>query len=325
MLDNRSFLLHKSYFLIIILLLGPASRAQYVKSTGEAFNKPSVTREEWRSLIYQCKSKDSWPERRMCMDETTSLLPNVTGSQEVVDYFFKAKPYPGIRIRHPSCRKRSSRGGSNYGGDIIWKPIIPINVTNNNSKSCFWGNMPFGKSIEIILLAQNLGATHIIESGRMGGISLLHYAHFGFKLTSVELLPVDHVEESLRATHPEIQLLDGDGMTLVPKALSDIHEKDPSARVAIIIDGPKGQMAIKLARKVLKNAVLVILDDQGVKYDIGGPSCLSNSRRWRSIFPMRQDRAALLKPPNPPGVYRWDSNFYCKESDVATFILGGAA
>ena len=114
-------------------------------------------------------------------------------------------------------------------------------------------------------------------------------------------------------------------MTLVPKALSDIHEKDPSARVAIIIDGPKGQMAIKLARKVLKNAVLVILDDQGVKYDIGGPSCLSNSRRWRSIFPMRQDRAALLKPPNPPGVYRWDSNFYCKENDVATFILGGAA
>ena len=29
-----------------------------------------------------------------------------------------------------------------------------------------------------------LGATHIVESGRMGGMQLTHYHHFGFALVS---------------------------------------------------------------------------------------------------------------------------------------------
>jgi hypothetical protein len=85
---------------------------------------------------------------------------------------------------------------------------------------CFWGNMPFGKSIEIILLARAVGATHIVESGRMGGMSLTHYDHFNFSLSSVEFRPIQHVETSMRSLYPKMRLLNGDG-TFVVQSLSE--------------------------------------------------------------------------------------------------------
>ena len=66
------------------------------------------------------------------------------------------------------------------GNDMIWAP------RPGATSPCLWGNMPFGKSVAVVQLARTLKVTHIIESGRMGGMSLTHYSHFGFGLVSVE-------------------------------------------------------------------------------------------------------------------------------------------
>jgi hypothetical protein len=83
-------------------------------------------------------------------------------------------------------------------------------------------------------------------------------------------------------------------------------------------------MAQSLARKILGQTVLVVLDDQNVKYDLGGASSTSGSETWRKIFPMAGDRSALTRSPNPRQAFRWDAQHYFKEHDKATFILGGA-
>ena len=294
---------------------------------------PILTPAAWRTRMRECRQEREYLDKRRCMDSTAALLPTLPGSQEIIDYFFEAKPYPGVRIRTPACKSKAPRGGKIYQGDIVWRagepPAGDATTTTDgeddvNHLPCLWGNMPFGKSIEILLFARNLGITHFIESGRMGGLSLVHYAHFGYNLTSVELLPVPHVEASIRRLQPHTKILNGDGMKLVPEALSRILSDNPAAKVLVIIDGPKDRMAIDLARQILRRAVLVVLDDQAVKQNIGGPACTSASKTWRHRFPMHLDRAVLMKPPNPPKAYSWDARFYCRENDVATFVLGGA-
>eukprot|EP00310_Coccolithus_braarudii_P013137 CAMPEP_0183350346 /NCGR_PEP_ID=MMETSP0164_2-20130417/18442_1 /TAXON_ID=221442 /ORGANISM="Coccolithus pelagicus ssp braarudi, Strain PLY182g" /LENGTH=316 /DNA_ID=CAMNT_0025522245 /DNA_START=40 /DNA_END=990 /DNA_ORIENTATION=+ len=290
-----------------------------------------LTAEQWRLRMRSCSRRVDIEEQRWCMDHVMALMPHLPGSQAAIDYFFGAEPYPGIRIRTPACENRRYRGGEQYPADIIWTPANSTTASNqtaagsNGSRGlpCLWGNMPFSKSIEIILAARNLGVTHIIESGRMGGLSLVHYAHFGFNLTSIEMLPVAHVEASLRALQPHTTILNGDGMTLVPEALSRIRKDIPGAKVAVIIDGPKEAMAIALAKKLLHDTVLVVLDDQGVVENMGVPSCTSNSKSWRYHFPMNKDRMALKRPPNPPS-YARDARFYFRENDIATFLLGSA-
>eukprot|EP00966_Prymnesium_polylepis_P312302 7216415-Prymnesium_polylepis.1 len=77
--------------------------------------------------------------------------------------------------------------------------------------------MPFGKLAAIVELAFALNITHIVESGRMGGLSLLHYHHFGFQLVSIERNPLANVSKALQRAVPGIVLLDGDGTKLVPE------------------------------------------------------------------------------------------------------------
>ena len=62
--------------------------------------------------------------------------------------------------------------------------------------------------------------THIIEEGRYGGLSALMYALHGFKVTSVEFLPLDAATVALKAMAPTdnpIELIDGDGTQHVGK------------------------------------------------------------------------------------------------------------
>ena len=335
--QERRNLLRSLLVLGVLSLLAPtfecALLSDLAPADATAGSEPGqvVTQEKWRTMMRDCRKYAAFGEQRLCMDSTVALLPSMAGSQKVIDYFFKAEPYPGIRFRTKACKSRKPRGGRNYGGDIVWKgeKAVGANPENGTSSTddslpCLWGNMPFGKSIEIILLARNLGVTHIIESGRMGGMSLLHYDHFGFNLTSVELLPVEHVEASLHSLYPHIKLLDGDGMKLVPKALYDILANDPAARVLVIIDGPKDKMAQRLAEQILKRTALVVLDDQAVKRSLGGPATYSSGKMWRNLFPMSRDRSILMGPPNPPKEFQWDARFYCRDDDTSTFVLGGA-
>ena len=62
-----------------------------------------------------------------------------------------------------------------------------------------------------------LGVTHIIEQGRYGGLSAWLYSLHGFKVSSIELLPLSEVSEALRRRAPEVTLIDGDGRAEVQR------------------------------------------------------------------------------------------------------------
>ena len=183
---------------------------------------------------------------------------------DVLEYFYSASA--GIRLRLPACVHHEMRTDT---GDFLWYSAESMSkrhhvaTPEDTSRSpCFWGNMAFSKSIAIILIARLLNVTHIVESGRMGAISLTHYHHFGFNLTSVEFKPLEHVQLDLERHFPAIRLLNGDGSALVPQAIDEILVSDPAARVMAIIDGPKGQAAVRLAQKVSSKTVAMVLDDQ---------------------------------------------------------------
>ena len=153
----------------------------------------------------------------------------------------------------------------------------------------------------------------------MGGLSLLHYHNLGFHhLTSIELNPsiAPRVSDTLRAMIPDLTLLDGDGMELVPRAVSDIQQRDPVARIACILDGPKGQLAVDLAKQLAASSALIVLDDQQYTSGwthAGGLRFHTNSRLWRAALPMEREADLLVD--------RWTRHYFA-EKDVLTILFG---
>ena len=146
-------------------------------------------------------------------------------------------------------------GDGPIGGDAASGSTFSGPAASSLESACLWGNMPFGKSAAIISLALALNVTHIVESGRMGGLSLLHYHQFGFELVSIESNPIPEVSAALRQLVPGITLLDGDGTKLVPQAVQQLARRRysyGSARIAVVIDGPKGRPALKLAKTMAR-------------------------------------------------------------------------
>ena len=123
---------------------------------------------------------------------------------------------------------------------------------------CLFGDMRPGKLLAVIAACRRLGITHIIEEGRYGGLSAYVYALHGFKVTSIELLPIDYVADALRSSMPSIRQVTGDGSQLIPKL---VRRADTKERIAVIFDGEKRQAAYKTYMKVAKRAHLVIFDD----------------------------------------------------------------
>ena len=70
--------------------------------------------------------------------------------------------------------------------------------------TCLFGDMRPGKLLAVIAACRRIGITHIIEEGRYGGLSTLVYALHGFKVTSVEMLPIDFVAQSLKRMGPYV-------------------------------------------------------------------------------------------------------------------------
>jgi len=80
----------------------------------------------------------------------------------------------------------------------------------------------------------------------------------GFKVTSVELLPIDFVASSLRNAVPTMRLMTGDGSQLVPQLVRDA---DPTERVAVIFDGEKRHKAYATYKQVASRVHLAVFDD----------------------------------------------------------------
>lgn len=225
-----------------------------------------------------------------CVERAVLPLLTLPSNADVLEYFYGAPA--GLRFRLPGCVSHAVHRST---GDFIWWPardkqgaLRPSNATN---APCFWGNMVYSKTIAIVLLARLLNVTHIVESGRMGGISLTHYHAFGFNLTSIELRPLEHVQDDLQNHLPAARLLSGDGGELMPSAISEIRASAPAARVMAIIDGPKGSAALRLAQRVASEAALVVVDDMDARHAWGerGLAFYTLSDLWLAALPRERD------------------------------------
>jgi len=258
------------------------------------------------------------------MDGVAAAAARSPFGQEVASYFYDAKPDAGVRFRSQACIKGYKRK-TNFRRDIEWWENSSVGVR------CLWCNMAFSKIIEIILLARVMGATHIVESGRMGGMQLTHYHHFGFALVSVEMFPVGLVQRSLPLEIPGIVLMNGDGSELLPQAIANIRRTSPRSRIVAIIDGPKGNAARSLALKLVNETTMVVIDDfpshpselsKQQQYRDAWPYATTSTlnQQWSKEFPISRDRAALAAS----GEFSFDVKAYMSDaSDTGSMLLLG--
>ena len=158
---------------------------------------------------------------------------------------------------------------------------------------CLFGDMRPAKLLAIISACRALGVTHIIEQGRYGGLSAWMYALHGFKVTSVELLPLKEVSAALAALAPSVRLVDADGR----KAVIDLVNAAPAGEVlAVIFDGEKRQTAYETFGFVKSKIALAAFDDTNL--DDGA-------------FPR------LLKEHGEESWHTWDCAFMRRHSDAA--------
>lgn len=113
---------------------------------------------------------------------------------------------------------------------------------------------------------ERLGVDVVIESGRCRGQSTLilarYFAGSRTRIISVELErgPDAEFAERRLAPFPHVELLYGDGTRVIPERLRAM----PDARVAILLDGPKGMPAVRFLDAVLpehENVVAAFLHD----------------------------------------------------------------
>jgi hypothetical protein len=277
-------------------------------------------RRHWLASLDDCKV-GAHPEQCRCFARHALQLLPWPDNAEVFNYFYNASLTSRFRTVACNPSSRHLRGNGN-SWDQLYEP------REGGSPDCLWSNMPFGKSIAIILLARALRVDHIIESGRMGGLSLIHYDRFGFGLTSIEFAPLPAVSAALRRRIPSITLRDGDGSLLVPSSVDSLLRRAPGTRIAVIIDGPKGRAARAIARQVAPRVAMIVLDDQNVAgADDGRPpkddhhvaspelgaALITSDRIWRAAFPMGRDALFVDAA----------SAHHFKESDTASILLGG--
>ena len=92
----------------------------------------------------------------------------------------------------------------------------------------------------------------IIESGINNGgstkILALYFSKSDIKITSIDFRVKDELKTLLS---PRITFVNGDGIEIISKILK-VAKKNPTLRIAIMLDGPKGNDAINLAQYCLK-------------------------------------------------------------------------
>lgn len=132
---------------------------------------------------------------------------------------------------------------------------------------CMFSDMRPSKIFSAITAARLAGVTHIIEEGRFGGLSAFMYDLHGFRVTSLEFLPLDGSTNGLRALAPGVKLIDGDGSILLPELLEDISPAE-AASTMVIFDGEKRFGAYQTFQKIRSKVALAIFDDTNI---VDGP------------------------------------------------------
>ena len=189
---------------------------------------------------------------------------------------------------------------------LLWRPTGP-----GRERPCLWCNMNAGKLFAILGMARVLRTTHVIECGRMGGLPLLHYSRFGLNVTSIELNPLPWVVEALQQLAPSVRLITGDCVALIPPLIAAYRQANPSARIGIVFDGPKGTGVVGQANVLAADAAWIAIDDQNTgkilkearkgptpEQRTGGtvpewPFADLNSAHWRLLMPQEPIQDAM--------------------------------
>lgn len=132
-----------------------------------------------------------------------------------------------------------------------------------HGKVCLFSDMRPTKILSVIAAARAAGVTRIVEEGRFGGLSAYMYALHGFAVTSIEFLPLDGASAGIAAMAPQISLVTGDGMVLLPQLLT----AQDAARTMVIFDGEKRMGAYRTFERVRANVALAVFDDSNVGAD----------------------------------------------------------
>jgi len=146
---------------------------------------------------------------------------------------------------------------------------------------CIFSDMRPTKTLTAIASARLAGVDHIIEEGRFGGLSAYMYALHGFRVTSVEFLPLDGPTKALHLLAPDIRMVDGDGSVIVPALVANMTDAE-ARRTMVIFDGEKRTGALPTHAKVHDRIGLAIFDDTNSKVD--GPQFLRHLEREGHVF-----------------------------------------
>eukprot|EP00747_Dinoflagellata_sp_TGD_P167022 gnl/TRDRNA2_/TRDRNA2_190743_c0_seq1.p1 gnl/TRDRNA2_/TRDRNA2_190743_c0~~gnl/TRDRNA2_/TRDRNA2_190743_c0_seq1.p1 ORF type:complete len:358 (-),score=58.72 gnl/TRDRNA2_/TRDRNA2_190743_c0_seq1:9-1082(-) len=186
---------------------------------------------------------------------------DVQGSQAV----FRAALERGFQVRLPGCSSAeldplppSLAEQRNVLAKAAAAAAAPHKALG---ELCLFSQMRPSKNLAVVALARKLNVTHMVESGRKGGMSALVYSLLGLHVTSVELYPMAYVAGALAQLAPEMKLRDGDGSVLVPAAVHEILEASPEARVAVVLDGPKNEGAHEVFQGLRSDVVFAVFDD----------------------------------------------------------------
>lgn len=104
----------------------------------------------------------------------------------------------------------------------------------------------------------------VLESGVYRGFSTEVWSLFAKEVVAVDLFPSAEVLEAAQQrlrSRANVQLLQGNGKVLLPQLL----DERPQRRAAVFIDGPKGELAIRLALKLREHpqVAFVAMHDMG--------------------------------------------------------------
>jgi len=132
--------------------------------------------------------------------------------------------------------------------DLFIKKVLPLSYIING--------ISLSEGFAFCMMCEYFKINTIIESGTAGGRSTEIFAHYlNIPVYTIDNLSIygerRHEETKNRLSkYQDIHFIIGDSFIEIPKLLNSLTNK-----VAVFIDGPKGQKAIKLANLILKSNV----------------------------------------------------------------------
>jgi len=231
----------------------------FVQKVHSVINSNTTLREYFLASPYTKELSNNWvPMTPLCKYSKRCHCDHVAGQSASIDE--NSNPdgceEDAVRIRSGAQAARHAVNCTN-----IKKKLCEC--LTGQSNPCLYGHMSPMKILLVIAAARAAGVDTIIEEGREGGLSAYMYSLHGFKVMSIEYLPLGHVKAGLTSIAPSIRQFDGDGAQLVPGLVKGMS-RDAAARSLVIFDGEKRDAAYETYKKIRHRVAAAIFDDSQV-------------------------------------------------------------